>query len=260
MYRTLGDIRKALGVPPATPLAPLYGGDASNLVTPVTPERAVFNELLRKYSEAPDDLSIMRGAIRSEAVLSTTQGTQAIIFNVRADQPNPTNPIRTTEIRLQTRDSFCADLMTVQFGIETATAPVPSQLVPQNWPNSAGQGVGGFGTNFQGVQQAYNGTLSGVVNSVQYLRNLDMDNFVYADYAQRGTLLFTASNQVYNNMQGNRGYLPLTPNMDIKGSDTTQFTVNMPDAFTFSLSTFQQVAIFRLRGFYIQGGAQYLMG
>lgn len=256
---TLGQIRKDIELMKATGAAPLYGGDP-HLVYPLTPERAMYNEIINKYAGADNDLSILPGDIRSEAVLPTGAAINSFKFLVRQDQPNPTNAIRTTEIRLETRDSFMCDRVTVMFGIEANPLVLsPGRTVLQQWPNPATQALGGFETDSPGIQMAYMGQLSAIVNSVQFLTKMNMLRFQYADQMQRGTLTFTASNTAYNTFAGDRGFTMFTPSMDIHGSDTTSFTVTLPDPFNFgTLASFQIVAVLILRGFYIQGGADYL--
>lgn len=255
---TLGEIRAMA----KRAKAPLYGGD-SKLVYPVTPERALYNEVLNTFADAPDDLAILDGTIRSEAQLSTALGTQAIILNVRSDQQNPTNAIRTTEKRLDIRDAFVADRITIMVGDELTASTAPGTTMLQSFPNSlavaaAATAPGGFGANSPGVREIYNGTLSALINSVQYMQDLDCLNFVYADTAQANELIFTASNTPWGAQRGDNNFKRLTPALNMWGSDKVQFQVNMPDAFTFSAEANHRVVVaLIIRGLRVQGGAAY---
>lgn len=242
---------------------PLYGGDP-RYIYPANIARATYNEILNTYADAPDDLSIQQGIIRSEAVLSVAGGTQNILFNVRSDQANPTNAIRSTERRLDIRDSFVVTSMSVQFGNELIAASLPATLVPQTWPNpetvaAAPLLKGGLGANAPGVMQCYNGVLQMLVNTVQYIDGIDCLNFLEAGQAQMGQLIFTASNQDWNQGKGkDMGFFEITPNMNIWGSDKVQLNLALPDPFTFSAVALNRVvAVLMLRGFKIQGGAAY---
>lgn len=261
MKKYLGDLRKM-----AADDAQLYGG-AGKFVTPVTPERALYNEVLRTYAEAPDDLAILDGAIISEAQLSTAQGTKEIVFNVRADQPNPTNAIFPSEARLDTRDAFVVDRVTVQFANLLTAEITPAGNAPMNaqwqtFPNAAaaaasGAVAGGFGTNVQGIRMAYNGLLKCLVNSVQFMDSIDMASFLKADVIQSGILLATGGTTGWNTTNPGDHFKRLTPALNIWGSDKVQFQVSLPTAFTFSLASNTAAARFTARGLKVQGGAAY---
>ena len=267
MRTTLGEIRAAAvnmaqaDAQTGGKVAPLFGSDGTpGMVYPVTPHRAMYNELLDKYRHAPDDLVILTADLRSEAVLSVAAATQTIVWNVRQDQPNPTNALRTTENRLQTRDSFVAHAMTVMFADELIASITPGTAIYQQWPNPALVAVGGFDANSPGIAEAYIGVVTGTVNSVTFMRQMAALRFQYADFNQRGTLIFTASNAAFNTFAGDRGFVDFTPSLDIKGSDTTQFVLNLPDPFNFgSVALHRVVAACMLRGFLVQGGAQYTL-
>lgn len=244
-------------------MAPLYGGDP-RLVYPINRERALYNELLRKYENAPGDLVIERSSLISEVVIPTNTAAQDTVFLFRSQEQNPTNAIRTTEIRLQNRDAFVIDRLSLMFADELNASTTPGTTVFQTWPNPSAVGaaslpVGGFGANAGGIMEAYNGTLGLTVNSVQFLKDLDCLNFLYADYAQASTLIFTASNTAFNSFLGDRGFYDLTPTLDLKGSDTIKFTLHQPDSFTFNSANHRVVMRLHLRGFGIQGGAEFTL-
>ena len=243
-----------LGKLRSTPNAPLFGG-TGGLVDPVSPARALYNEVLQRFADAPDDLAIMASTIISEVALSRTVSTTELVFNLRSDTPNPTNAIRTTEQRLQTRDAFVVDSIGLFFGNQVAAGTVASATIFQQFDNAATVANGGFGTaGALAIRQAYNGNLNGQVNTVQFLSNLSATQFKYIDTAQASSATTkSAENSLY-------GYVDLTPAMTVRGSDTSQFSLRIPDPALFDAGA-DNVIVGRLllRGLLIQGGAQFAL-
>lgn len=244
-------------MPPQMPqtLAELYGGMPA-YVEPLTPARALYNELLLRYGNVPAELAIQEADIVTEAKIGGN--ASEIIWFVKETQANPTNAIRSTEIRLETRDAFVFDRMGLSFALELTASTTPDTAVFHQWPNPALTAVGGLDAAVTAVIQAYNGSVTGEINSVTFMRKVHGARMIYADYAQRGTLIFTASNQAWNNQEGDRGFTSLTPCLDIKGTDTTQFRLKIPTVANFgALALNSVVARLTLRGLLIQGGAEF---
>jgi len=235
-----------------TPNAPLFGGEGG-LVDPVSPARALFNEILARYANAPDDLAIMPSTIVSEVELPSVTAIQDIVWNLRADQPNPSNPLRTTEVRLQTRDAFVIDRIGLFFGVQLKDS-TPSTTYFQQFDNEHTIANNGFGTaGALAVKQAYNGSLYAIVNTVQYIAGIHGSQFRYVDTAQ-------ASSATTRSAQENSfGYVDLTPAMTVRGSDSSQFTLRIPDPAQFDVDTNNVVARLMLRGMLVQGGAQFAL-
>lgn len=234
-----------------TPNAPLFGGEGG-LVDPVSPARALFNEILARYANAPDDLAIMPSTIVSEVELPALLNVQDIVWNLRADQANPSNPIRTTEVRLQTRDAFVIDRIGLFFGVQVSGDPA-SAVYYQQYDNPHTVANSGFSTTgAQAVRQAYNGSLYSIVNTVQYIAGVHASQFRYVDTAQASTAVLRSA------QENSFGYVDLTPAMTVRGSDSSQFTLRIPDPALFSTGG-DEIIIARLmlRGMLVQGGAQF---
>lgn len=231
------------------PNAPLFGG-TGGLVDPVSPSRALFNEVLNRFANAPDDLAIMPGDLVSEVLITSAAAVQELVFNVRADQQNPTNPIRTTEQRLETRDAFVVDRIGLFFaaGADTLT---PDQFYFQQFPNANTIANNGHTTaGALAVRQAYNGKLNGLVNTVQFIQGMHCSRFIYVDTAQASSAT-TQSAQA-----GDLGFAELTPAMTIRGLDAAQFTVRIPNPATFNAgASTNMIARLVLRGLNVQGGS-----
>lgn len=238
-------------------IAPLYGGDAA-FVVPTNEDRAVYNEVINMFSDAGDDLSITASTLRSEVILGTTLSFE---FSIRADQPSPTMAgVRTSENRLDINDAFTVGSMSLGFGNELIASVRPGDLVVQYWPNpaavAAGTGAGGFAAaGALALQQAYNSRLDWTVNAVRYIKAMDTLRFKYVDFAQGGTLIFTASNTADSAYRNEQVWFPLCPCITMAGSDEVLIRVNVPDSTNFSPTALNRtVAVLQLRGIRIQNG------
>lgn len=233
------------------PNAPLFGG-FGGLVEPVSAQRALFNEILQRFDNAPEDLAIMPGTLVSEVLISNTVASQELVWNLRSDQANPTNAIRTTEQRLQSRDAFVCDRIALFFGVQDATKGAGT-VVFQQFPNANTQPNGGFTVaGAEAVTTAYNGKLSAIVNTVQYVDAINGGQFIYVDTAQQ------VSPTTRSAQENSYGYVGLTPAMTVRGSDTSQFTLKLPDPILFNPGAgFNIVARLVLCGMTVQGGAQF---
>jgi len=227
-------------------------------VTPVTEERAAYNEVLRMYKGVIDPVAILPSQLRSEVTLATTVNSWQ--FNVRSDQPNPGMlSLRSTENRLDINDAFVIIELSIQFGIELIASTTPGTLILQTWANAELQTAGGFGAASPSIEEAYNGVLDMDVNTVKYMQGLDMLGFKYVDVAQAG---LNASVGAYplgaytqSSYQGKRAYRSMTPMICLQGGDKTSFTVKLPDASNFGgVATYRVVAALLARGFRIQNG------
>lgn len=229
---------------------PLFGG-AAGMVDPVSPRRALFNEVLARFEDAPDDLSIMQGTLVSEVVLSQAIAQQQIVWNLRADQQNPTNAIRTTEIRLQQRDAFVCDRFGLFWGVSVGAAALASSVYYQQFPNAntvANNGHTPAGA--AAIRAALNGQLSAIVNTVQYLQGLHASAAIYVDTAQ------ASSATTQSAQEGELGFIEMTPAMTVRGTDTSQFTLTIPDSVLFDPGVGNNIVCrLMLRGMLVQGGA-----
>lgn len=232
---------------------PLFGGFAG-MVDPVSPERALFNEVLQRFQGAPDDLSIMQGTLVSEVVLSQTVAEQSIVWNLRADQPNPSNAIRRTEVRLQTRDAFVCDRFGLFWGVSVGAGATASSVYYQQFANFNTIANRGHSATAAGaIQAALNGFLSAIVNTVQYLQGLHASACIYTDTAQASSATSSSA------QEGQLGFVSMTPAMTIAGNDTSQWTLAIPDPALFDAGANNNiVARLMLRGMLVQGGDAFL--
>lgn len=231
---------------------PAFGG-LPGQVDPVTPERALYNQVLEMFANCPQDVAIMQSDLVSEVENPQATAVQRLVFNIRSDQQNPTNAIRPTENRLETRDAFVVDRLGVSWGVQGVGA-TPDQVYYQQFPNA--NTVANNGHTPAGalaIRQALNGNMDGLINTVQYLRNLKLSRVIYVDTAQ------ASSATTQSAQEGDLGFVRMTPAMTIRGSDTAQFQIQIPNPALFDAGANTiLVARLTLRGLLIQGGAEYL--
>lgn len=237
----------------------LYGGEPA-FVEAMTPARALYNEAIYKYADCPAQMAIQEADLVSEVKVNAA-GISEFVWVVKTNENNPGQVApRSTEVRLNTRDAFIFDRIGLYFGNELTAGTTPGTTVYHQFPNNAAISLvagGGLGLNFPSVIEAYNGHLAMTANSVTFIRSMHAARFIYADQAQAGTLLFTASLQAWSNQEADRGFARLTPALDIKGSDTVQFTLKLPEPSSFALQASNSVvARLVLRGLLLQGGAE----
>jgi len=232
-----------------------YGGDVP-YVTPVTEERAAYNEVVAMYKDAyasgQSQIAILKSELRSEVVL----GVQNVIeWNLRSDQPNPgMTGLRTTENRLDINDAFVVRQVSVLFGIVKDTGP-NSQLNLSTWENPLI-----FSASVaDAIRQAYNGNLSMEVNTVRYLDGLGASAFRYVDTAQEGVEVSGPTPGTFqaSAWEQNKAWVTMVPQFRVHGSDKTRFSLTIPDTADFTLENNNIVATLILRGLKVQNGGTY---
>lgn len=231
-----------------------YGGDVP-YVTPVTEERAAYNEVVAMYKDAyasgQSQIAILKSELRSEVVL----GVQNVIeWNLRSDQPNPGMVgLRTTENRLDINDAFVVRQVSVVFGLQVDGAD--SRVNLNTWENPLV-----FTTNTQAIRQAYNGNLSMEVNTVRYLDGLGASAFRYVDTAQQGVEVSgpIAGTWQASSWEQNKAWVTMVPQFRVHGSDKTRFSLTIPDTADFTtVDETQVIATLILRGLKVQNGGTY---
>jgi len=226
--------------------------------------RIAYNGALRQFRNAPMNTPILPSTLRSEAVLGIQQD---IRWNVTQNNPNTSGgatTVRSSEVRLQQQDAFVVTEIGVMFGNELSAGVRPGSVLLQTWENPAAVAVlpltvGGFGANASSLIEAYNGTLSMVVDTTVYLNGLDMLHFKRVDTAQAGTTLFTASTQAQSYFDGQGAFFPIAPFAVLTGQSNPTITLHMPDSTDFTLVASNRViAVLLLRGLLVANGAAYL--
>lgn len=227
-------------------------GGAAAILSDVDRHRAVYNQILEEFADVKDEIAVLDGSLRSGTILTTQQD---IKWNVRSDQPNPGQAaIRTSDKRLDIRDAFVITDITIMIGIELVTgAELPGAIRLRTYPDLAALAVGGFGALARPLYEIYNGELSMMVNTVNYMDGIDGMSFYRVDTAQS-----TATTIPYISQWDH--YKSLTPCVCLSGSDKAMFTHSLPDPTNFVTPevTVRAVAELVCRGWRIQNGAAYV--
>ena len=241
----------------------VYGG-SSPFVTPLTEERAFYNEVIADYMALPafrggrTRIIPLRGEIRTEVTVAAARNT--IEWNVRADQPNPTMArIRATENRLDINDAFAVYEWGIFMGIQAAPNAGDGRVTLHQFENPQV-----FPTAVNAVATMYNGTVDAEVNSVRYLDKVGASVTRFVDQAQQGVAYIAAGpalNQIQRStFERTRGFVKMLPKMVFSGNDKVQWTLNMPQAEAFTEAGFELTATLILRGLKIQNGATFRPG
>jgi len=245
----------------------VYGG-SSPFITPLTEERAFYNEVIADYAalaafrSGQNRIIPTRGEIRSEVILNPAGAVarNTIEWNIRVDQPNPTMPrIRDTENRLDTNDAFAVMEWGVFFGAQPAPNAGDGRITLHQFENPLI-----FPTAFNAIGTAYNGTIDMEVNSVKYLDKVGASVTRFVDQAQQGVAYIAAGpalNQIQRStFERGRGFVKMLPKLTFSGQDKVQWQLNMPQAEAFTEANVEITAVLILRGLKIQNGATFRPG
>lgn len=245
----------------------VYGG-SSPFITPLTEERAFYNETIADYMALPafregkQRIIPTRGELRSEVILNPAGAAarNTIEWSIRADQPNPTMPrIRSTENRLDINDAFAVQEWGIFFGLQASPNAGDGRITLHQFENPLI-----FPTAFNAVASAYNGTVDAEVNSVKYLDKVGASVTRFVDQAQQGVAYIAAGpalNQIQrSSFERGRGFVKMLPKLNFSGNDKVNWTLNMPQAEAFTEAGFEITAVLILRGLKIQNGATFRPG
>jgi len=243
----------------------VYGG-SSPFVTPLTEERAFYNEVIADYMALPafrdgrQRVIPMRGELRSEVIVGAARNT--IEWNVRADQPNPSMVrIRATENRLDINDAFAVMECGIFFGVQASPNVGDGHINLQQFENPQ---VFTTAATSLAVASAYNGTVDAEVNSVKYMDKVGASVCRFVDQAQQGVAYIAAGpalNQIQRStFERGRGFVKMLPKMVFSGNDKVQFVLNMPESNVFTQASTEITAVLILRGLKIQNGATFRPG
>lgn len=203
---------------------------------------------------------ITPGFIGDDYLLSNGASVGAINFTTTqiATGSTPTSPT----MRLKNNDAFLVTDIGLYIGTAVAVAGVSTAAQQaamrlETFPN--GLVITINATDPVTLNTLYNGWLSIKESSTTYYEQLWAMRFRRVGTAQRGTLVFTASNTLESTWDSpNYGMVPITPQFKMAGNKGYAFTLNLPSAITITQSTTLNVyACLRLGGYLATGGAPY---
>lgn len=192
------------------------------------------------------------GYLRSETLLTTGQSCD---FSILANQSNNGQEIGGTEQRLQQNDAFFITKMAVMLYAAAATAGQPATQSArasarlQQFPNSLI-----FNANGDACVGFFNGRLTIKQNEKIFCRDTDIWSMQYADTAQQGQLVFTASTVDSNAIDYERSFRQsLDPMFRLNGQSNIEANIQFPTGLDFTGETGQSVyAVLYLKGWRAQ--------
>ena len=196
------------------------------------------------------------GYLRSEALLGIGQ---SIDFDILANQTQNGQAIGGTENRLQQNDAFYVSSMAVMLytvaaagGAGTAaTQAARAAARLQQFPNTTV-----FTTNAPAAVGFFNGKLTIKQNEKIFCRDHDLYSLQYADTAQQGQLVFTASNVDQNAFDYSKAFQNvLDPMFRLNGQSNIEANIQLPAQLDFTTVTDVSVyAVLYLKGWRAQNG------
>ncbi len=206
-----------------------------------------------------NDIVITPGYLGDDVLLSNGTAIGTIPFNLTQIQTG--NTATSVAQRLKNNDAFIVTDIGIYIGTAVAVAGVSTPLQQasirlETFPNSlvvtAGEAVS--------LNAIYNGWLSIKEASTTYFEQISAMRYRRVGMAQRGTLLYTASNQLESTWDSPYyGMAPITPQFQMAGNKGYAFNLNLPAAITIPQSTILNIyASIRLAGYLATGGAPYV--
>lgn len=220
-------------------------------VSATNERRAVYEEVKRLEKGNPNAY-ITDGYLRLEAVLAQggSNTLSAINFQVLT---NSGGAQRSSEARLNPSDAFYCERVGFYFGIQRAPQ-VPTQTLLESFAN--GQTLGA--SNIDPARGVLSGALSVKVNSVEYIRQLDLLGMAYASTAQAGVLSATASPYEASAADIDCSLYRLTPTVRLNGGSTNEIRIQMGDPQTFTVTPEETlVAVLYLKGWLAQNCGRF---
>lgn len=234
---------------PGASMRPIYGPDKA---------RVSLEEF--RLGMRDKGIVITPGYIQDDVLLSNAAAVGAINFTTTqiATGSTPTS----TAQRLANNDAFLVTDIGIFIGTAVAvggvsTAAQQAAMRLETFPNPLVLTLAAADAIALGG--LYNGWLSIKESSTTYFEQIPARRFYRVGMAQRGTLLFTASNQMESTWDGpNYGMVPITPQFKMAGNKGYQISLNLPQSITITQATTLNIyASLRFYGYKATGGAAY---
>lgn len=221
-------------------------------VSATNERRAVYEEIKRLEKGNPNAY-ITDGFLRLEAVLASGANNtlSAINFQVLT---NSGGQQRSSETRLNPSDAFYIERVGWYFGWQEKPNILPTQAQLETFPNGAVFGA----NNVPPLRGTLSGQLSVKVNSVEYIRQLDLLGLAYASTAQAGVLSAVGSAYEGSAADIDCSLYRLTPTVRLNGGSTNEIRVQMGDPQTYECTEDQTlVAVLYLKGWLAQNCGRF---
>lgn len=219
----------AKGMPRRTQKTRVPTASGGTMTIAATNERRAVYEEIKRIERDNKGAIITDGYLRLEAVLASGAANtlSAIAFNVLT---NSGTSQRQSEQRLQPSDAFYIERVGLFYGWQSAATVTSTQTDLQTFPNGAVFGA----ANVAPLRGVSSGRLNITVNSVEYMRALDVLSLQYVSTAQKGVAPSVGDLWEASAFDLDAFLYRLTPTIRLNGGSTNEITINFgePQAFT----------------------------
>lgn len=200
--------------------------------------RAVYEEIKRLEKGNPGAI-ITDGYLRLEAVLASGANNtlSAINFSVLSNQG--TTAQRTSEQRLNPSDAFYIERIGMFFAYQKDAATLATQAALSTFPNGAVFGA----ANVAPLRGITSGSLSIKVNSVEYMRSLDILGLQFVGTAQEAVAPSAGDLWEASAFDLDAQLYRLTPTIRLNGGSTNEIRVQLGDPQTFTAAAGVTIAL-----------------
>lgn len=212
--------------------------DRGTMSIAATNERRAVYEEVRRLERANKGAYISDGYLRLEIALSTNAVAatfSTIRFNVLSNEGTTT---RASENRLNPADAFYVERMGLFFGLRS-TAAGTSTANLQTFESASVFGAG----NVAGLRTIQAGRINIKINSVEYIRALDVLSMKYTGTAQDAVA--PSVGDLWDASAFDLGKLlyPLVPTIRFNGGSTNEVTVQLPEAATLTAAANTEISV-----------------
>lgn len=228
-------------------LLPKMQGDSS-MVSSRTEKRAVYNQLVKAYGDN-DRVVLTEGFLRLELPFTNTA-----LFNFPVLQNAGTQ--RASEQRLAPADAFHVDRIGLFIGTRsTAAGGTVSQVALEPMGNPIAIAAG----NLAAAWTLYNGRLSVKVDSIDFVKQMDLLSNRYVGALQTGRVPATGGVDGVSSWNSDQVFREITPSFRLNGGSSNEVSITCtepPGSITPPANT-ELVVCLVFKGWLAQNGAEY---
>lgn len=212
--------------------------DRGTMSIAATNERRAVYEEIRRLEKANKGAYISDGYLRLEVALSTNAVAatfSAIRFPVLTNEGQGQ---RASEQRLNPADAFYVERMGIFFGLRS-TAAGTSTANLQTFESASVFGAG----NVAGLRTIEAGRINMKINSIEYIRALDVLSMKYSATAQDAVAPSVGDVWDVSAFDLEKLLYRLTPTIRFNGGSTNEVTIQLPEAATLTAAANTEISI-----------------
>lgn len=220
-----------------------------------TNERRAVYEEIKRLEKANKGAYISDSYLRLEVALSTNAVASSfttIRFSVLTNEGQAAAP-RASEYRLQPADAFYVERMGFFLGLRL-TANGTSTANLQTFESASIFGAG----NVPGIRTIQAGRINIKINSIEYIRALDILGLKYAGTAQDGVAPSVGDLWDASAFDLGKQLYPLVPTVRFNGGSTNEVTIQLPEAATLTAAANSEIsAVLYCKGWLAQNCGRF---